>query len=110
MLNFSTQKKSLALTAVVGVALVLGACQDGGDKELAKPINCSTAKQDIATLQKEKASVLREMGAGVQTFVPIGAITSLFGGKYDENSRIAGGQYNKDIVAKIAEMKRSCGV
>ena len=92
--------------------MVLGACQSmgGGEKEMAKPINCSTAKPDIATLQKERASVLREMGAGVQTFVPIGAVISLFQGKYDKNSRIAGGQYNKDIDAKIADIKKTCGV
>ena len=110
LLNLATQKKSLALTVVVGVALVLGACADAGDKEMAKPVNCSTAKQDIATLNKEKATVLREMGAGVQTFVPVGAIIGLFRGKYDQTSRIAGGQYNKDIDAKIAEIKKTCGV
>ena len=47
----------------------------------------------------------------MQTFVPIGAVIGLFGGnKYDKNSRIAGGQYNKDIDAKIVEIKRTCGV
>ena len=86
LLKISTRKNSLALTAIVGVALVLGACQSmgGGEKEMAKPINCSTAKPDIATLQKERASVLREMGAGVQTFVPIGAVIGLFQGKGPE--------------------------
>ncbi len=112
LLKISTRKNSLALTAIVGVALVLGACQSmgGGEKEMAKPINCSTAKPDIATLQKERASVLREMGAGVQTFVPIGAVIGLFQGKYDKNSRIAGGPYNKDIDAKIGDIKKTCGV
>jgi hypothetical protein len=110
LLKLTIRKKTVALTAIVGVALALAACQDAGDKEMTKPVNCGTAKQDVATLEKEKASVLREMGAGVQTFLPIGAVVGLFRGKYDKNSRIAGGQYNKDIDAHIAEIKRSCRV
>ena len=110
MFKVEIQKKTVTLTAIVGVALALSASQAIGATKMAQAVNCGTAKQDIATLEKEKASVLREMGAGVQTFLPIGAVVGLFRGKYDKNSRIAGGQYNKDIDAHIAEIKRSCRV
>ena len=45
--------------------------------QLAKPVNCETAKQDIATLEKEKASVARQAAAGVTSIMPIGAASLL---------------------------------
>ncbi len=53
--------------------------------KLAKPINCETAKKDIATLEKEKASVARQAAAGVTSIMPIGAATALLTG--DTKSR-----------------------
>ena len=104
-----TGMKALTMSVVLGTAVALGACETG-DKMVKKPVNCPTAKQDVAALQKERASVLREMGAGAQLIVPVASIIALIGGKWDQNARIAGGKYNEDIDAKIKEIKAACGV
>jgi hypothetical protein len=102
-----TGMNTLAITALLGASLALAACETG-DEMMKKPVNCSTASQDIAALEKEKANSLREMSAGAQTILPPAVIVGLLQGKYEQNTRIAGGQYNKDIDAKIAEIKSTC--
>ena len=108
MQNILKLKTPMILTTLVGLTLATAQISAAADKAAA--VNCSSAKQDVATLQKEKVSVLREMGAGAQTFIPIGALIGILGGKYDQNARIAGGQYNKDIESRIVEIKQACGV
>ncbi len=48
--------------------------------KLAKPVNCETAKKDMAMLEKEKASVARQAAAGVTSILPVGAALALVTG------------------------------
>ena len=78
--------------------------------QLAKPINCETAKKDIATREKEKASVARQAAAGVTSILPVGAALALVTGDTKSRAKVATGAYNRQIDEKIAEIKKTCGL
>jgi hypothetical protein len=74
------------------------------------PINCFTAKSDIRVLQSEKANTLQEMAAGLQTIVPPSILAGLITGTSKTNAQVEGGEYNRMIDARIAEIKSVCGI
>ena len=78
-------------------------------ESLAAPINCSTASRDIKVLEDEKASVGKQILSGVRAVVPFSAAAGILMGDYRDRAEVATGQYNADIEAKIAEIKRRCG-
>lgn len=78
--------------------------------KLAKPVNCQTAKKDIAALEKEKKSVTTQVTAGVRSVVPTAAVAGLLRGDTKDRAKVASGAYNKEIDAKIAEIKKTCGL
>ncbi len=78
--------------------------------KLAKPINCETAKKDIATLEKEKASVARQAAAGVTSILPVGAALALVTGDTKARAKVATGAYNRQIDENIAGIKKTCGL
>lgn len=98
-------------TIVIAVVLLAG-CKTISQKEkddLAKPIDCSTAEQDIATLKSEKASAIKRAEAGGGMVMPASAIIGILSGDYSNREKVASGEYNKDIDNKIAEIKAACG-
>ncbi len=115
---------SLSLQALLAVALVfaLGACSDRKNyspfptisdqakRDLSAPINCETAKHDIATLEEEKASVGKRVLSGVRSILPISVVAGLLMGDYGSRVEVAAGTYNADIEGKIAEIKAACGI
>ena len=78
--------------------------------KLAKPVNCETAKKDMAMLEKEKASVARQAAAGVTSILPVGAALALVTGDTKSRAKVATGAYNRQIDEKIAEIKKTCGL
>ena len=99
----------------LGCALLfLGACKGEeykkNVKELQQPINCATAEGDIRLLQHEKSHVSDQMAAGVTSIVPAAAVVGLITGTEGEKLKIASGDYNRRIDARIAEIKQECGV
>lgn len=78
--------------------------------ELAKPINCQTAKQDIKTLESERASVAKRMLSGVRSVMPIAAVVGILMGDYSDRFEVTTGQYNADIEKKISEIETACGI
>ncbi len=87
-----------------------GHAPKGGEAALKKGITCATARQDIKTLQAEKAGVGRQIMAGVSSVFPVSAVVGLLKGNYAENVQVSAGQYNRDIDHKIAEIREVCGV
>ena len=83
---------------------------EGTKQKLAAPINCDTATNDIKLLEEEKASVGKQVLSGVRSVMPISAVAGLLMGDYKDRSQVATGQYNSDIDAKIAEIKRQCNL
>jgi len=107
---------------MLGVALLAGCAsgsQEARDIE-AKPVNCETAKEDIATLEKERASVAERMGAGARTFLPPAAVVDVIYGYnqdkesaddyFDGRNEVTSGEYNEKIDSKIAEIKKLCNI
>lgn len=78
--------------------------------ELKSPVNCKTAKQDIKVLEKEEASVLKRMVSGVRSVMPIAAAAGILTGDYNDRVKVATGQYNADLAAKINEIKTTCKI
>ena len=100
--------------AVIVSVTLLAACASPISKEvkreLEEPVDCSTAKQDIALLEKEKASTAKRAAAGVTSVLPIGLISGIVSGTAEDKAKVATGEYNEQLVAKIAEIKSTCGV
>ncbi len=106
------------LGLLVGLALLTGcgAPISQQAKQLkAKPIVCADAKQDIAALKAEKASVLKQVGAGARFVIPVAVVVNIFqegSGSpiVKDRAAVASGDYNKAIEAKIGEIRATCNV
>lgn len=97
--------------------LVLGGCKNRSPfpsiseetkQEVAKPVDCSTAEQDVAILEEERASVGKRMLKGVQSLLPISVVAGILLGDYTDRVKVAVGTYNNDLEAKIAEIQQAC--
>ncbi len=78
--------------------------------DLARPINCDTAEEDIRTLENEKASVAERAKYGVTAVTPAGAALSILTMTEKEKLEVSSGVYNQKIDEKIAQIKRECGI
>jgi hypothetical protein len=106
-------KKMALLICVVFLASCGSPVSKEAKMQMQKPVNCSDAKEDIAALENEKASVLRRVGQGARFVVPVSVVVNIFqeGSGSDnvkDRNSIAAGDYNKEIDAKIAEIKSTC--
>ena len=81
-----------------------------GQRELKQPVNCATAEGDIRVLQNEKVHVAEQIAVGVTAVVPAGAALGILTGTEDDKLEVAVGEYDKQLDAKIAEIKRTCGI
>jgi len=103
--------------AVVSILLFTAGCRgytppisDQAKDDLARPIDCSRAKEDIDTLGKEKAEVMEQAKAGVKMFVPASAARAVLHGDYLDREQVASGEYNQAIDDKIKHIKERCGI
>jgi len=74
------------------------------------PVNCATAEGDIRVLRGEKAHVAERVAQGVTAIYPAGLVVGLLTGTEGTKIRVATGEYNKKLDAKIAEIQSTCGV
>ena len=104
--------------AVTGTGTVLRGATDSmttpksaeAKANLKASVNCSTAQTDIAALEAERRSTLNRIGNGVSSVMPISAAVRLLGGTYQDGLRVASGNYNRDLEAKITQIRTECGV
>jgi starvation-inducible outer membrane lipoprotein len=99
-------------TSICALAFLAG-CQtipQQAKYELNKPVDCSTAKQDIQLLEREKASVAKRFFDGVTAVYPAGAVLSILTGQWKAKYEVAIGTYNHQIIEKIREIKVTCGL
>lgn len=99
--------------AAAAIAVVLTGCTQEirqEQQDVVKPVNCATAEGDLRVLESEKAHVAEEMVQGVLMFVPASLAYGVATDTEEARLEIAGGEYNKKIDAKIAEIKAACGV
>lgn len=81
---------------------------DKAKTDLDKPVNCATAWQDIRVLEEERASVGKQILAGVRSVFPIAAAAGILSGDYRDRVSVATGRYNDDLMAKIDQIKSRC--
>ena len=99
-------------TLILGAGLAAGCTGKtaAGQRELRAPVDCSRAQSDIQILQKEKDNVAERVVIGATSVTPAGAVLGILTMTEDDKLEVAVGQYNKQLDAKIAEIKRECGI
>jgi len=80
------------------------------DADTSLPVDCSTAREDIATLEGEKQATNDKAVGGVLAFTPIGLVANVAtgGDKMDEEEKLSHEEYNKRIDERIAQIKEAC--
>ena len=103
---------SQILAVCAAIALVTGCTpiSDQAKQGLAKPVNCATAEGDLRALESEKDHASNQALQGVSAIVPIGLVGGVLTGTEDDKIKVATGEYKKQVEAKIAEIKRVCGL
>lgn len=71
--------------------------------------HCATAEGDIRALQAEKTHTAGRIKAGVTSIVPVSAFVHIVKGTEAKNIKMATGEYNDQLDARIAEIKNHCG-
>ena len=99
-----------AVLVLTGVCVGCAPVSKEAKRELRQPVNCATAQGDIRILGHEKAHVGKQIASGVPAITPAGAVIGIVTGTEREKFTVATGDYNKQIDAKIAEIKRVCGI
>jgi hypothetical protein len=74
------------------------------------PVNCATAQGDLRLLHHEKANVAERVSEGVTMIYPAGLVIGVLTGTEGTKYRVATGEYNKQIDARIAEIKETCNI
>jgi hypothetical protein len=102
---------SAGLLALGAVGLL--ACKtisDEAKQEIAKPVDCATAQEDMALLEGEKVSVAEQAAAGVRTVFPIALIGGIAQGDLGNRARVAIGDYNRQLDEKMFQIRQQCGI
>jgi hypothetical protein len=107
----------------LGTLFLVGACapvSKEAKQDLAKPIDCNTAAKDVATLEGEKAHVLKRVEMGARYVVPVAAAVDILRSYHLDNETseaffqdkesVLTGDYNAAIDRKIANIKQTCGL
>jgi hypothetical protein len=103
----------LSLLMVLLLAAGSIACESispDAKRALDKPVNCASAQQDMATLERERASVAKQIGSGVGSVVPLSAVVKILSGTYSDGVKVATGSYNADLEKKQQQISNACGV
>jgi hypothetical protein len=99
---------------VICLTIFVAACaapiSQQAKRDLASPVDCSTAQSDMRILEQEKDSVMKEIKEGVTAIAPAGAVIGIISGTELDKLKVGSHYYNHQINKKIAEIKRECGV
>jgi len=103
----------IARVLVLGLLPLVFACSPISKEakiELAKPVDCATAPQDMKILKSEKASVEKMFFNGVTGVAPAGAAIGILTLTEKDKLEVAIGDYNHKINRKIEEIQNTCGI
>ena len=116
-------KPSAAIVLFASMTLLMTACgqtvSDDAKMQLSKDVDCTTAEQDVAALEEQRASTMKQIGTGVQYVVPVAVVVNIFRSYnqdgtseefYDDREQVLTGEYNESIAAKIEEIQSVCGL
>lgn len=98
---------------MLATALVLLGCQTprpAPEKPLQAPIDCRTARRDLALLEAERVTVAQQIAAGVHNMVPTAAVIGILTGDTKERRKKATGEYNREIDERIDQIHLKCGI
>jgi hypothetical protein len=103
-----------APSLALAILLLAGACapvSEDAKEEIAKPIDCNTAAEDVATLEGEKASVVKRVEMGARYIVPVAAAVDILRSYnsdtetseefFQDKESVLTGDYNAAIDRKI---------
>jgi len=105
--------RNFSIFTVCAAVTMIAACSpisEEAKQELAKPVNCATAEGDLRVLEKEKTHAGNQAMQGVSAIAPIGLVTGVLTGTEGDKLKVATGEYNKQVEAKIAEIKKACNL
>ena len=100
------------LCCLSALAFLAAACTTVHDKNealLEKPIDCSTADEDIAALTSAIPGRRARIRATLGTLTPVGVATGVVTRDYRDRARMATGKLEKDLNNKIADIYEQCG-
>ena len=106
-------KQTKTLLIPCAMLLIAGCAATIPEEEkqtLAKPVDCTTASQDIAALEQQKATPGEEALSAARTVLPAAAVVGAARGELKDRASVASGDYNREIEAKIALIKTTCGL
>jgi hypothetical protein len=78
--------------------------------DIARPVDCATAQQDMKVLKSEKASIVKQFADGVTAVQPAGAVIGILTMTEADKLQVAIGEYNHRINRKIEEIQQTCGI
>jgi hypothetical protein len=112
MLSF---KRTLSLTGMALAVGLIGGCamqQRQVEQNLSDParIDCRTADGDLRVLQSEKANVAQRIVEGATAIYPAGAVMGILTGTEGTKISVATGDYDQMIDARMAAIRRKCGI
>ena len=102
----------LASLLVLGSSLGCAMKQKKVEKQVTSgaPVNCSTAEGDLRVLKSEKAHVAARVVEGATAITPAGIVLGILTGTETTKLKVAVGEYNTQIDARIAQIEADCGV
>lgn len=106
------KKAAIWILAVV-LVVSLTSCASKEKKIMAgldRPVDCTTAEGDIRVLKSEKAHTGEQIGMGVASIVPASAVIAILSGTWTTQAKIATGEYDKMIDARIKKIQETCNV
>ncbi len=77
-------------------------------QELAKPVDCTTARGDIRVLNSERNNAIQRIAEGASSIYPDVAVLGEVRGVEKDKLEVAVGDYNDKIEKKIKEIQASC--
>jgi len=101
---------SLCAFLVVSGCAYTDPIPDRAKADIKRPIDCSTAQADIKILEGEKISTSDQAKSGVKMVVPASAARAILHGDYLDRGKVATGEYNDEIDAKIKKIKDTCNI
>jgi hypothetical protein len=105
--------RSRVAASLLGLNLFAStACEtisDDAKRDLARPVDCATAQEDVARLEAEKVSVAKQAAAGVRSVVPAAPASGTVPADPDRE-RVAIGDYARDLDERLLEIRDECGL
>jgi hypothetical protein len=96
----------------VVLALLTG-CATANHQEraslLAEPIDCDSAPEDIAALERAMPSRAERARSVVQSVAPVGVLSGVATGTYKDRVAVLSGRTEEELTARIKAIEATCG-